>query len=104
MAFWDIEPEAQETPKPTTPAEKLGHAIFDNDAQTALKLLEDAGGACQARKLAKEAGELRFRNEPSYELIPSLGLAQDKETLTLIHKSFHNAYPVVSIEQPRCKE
>jgi hypothetical protein len=88
-------------------AEALIKAVQAHDARTAHKLLEEAGGACQARDLARNAkenqswlskkwGKLKYDVKPDW----------DKETLTL-YDDFWGVKKlrtqVTSIEQKACK-
>lgn len=87
-------------------AENLAKAVVDENAETALKLLEDAGGACQARRLAKQA-KLFDLPGSTFGIDFSLSLDGNKETLTMYKETYYsagNSEPVAGITQVRCEK
>jgi hypothetical protein len=85
-------------------AERLFDVVVHEDKEAALKLLEAAGGACQARKLAQQGESMSATEGMSWSLV----LDGDKEQIMLYH--YHSggfsrsAIPIVGIWQKRCSE
>lgn len=88
-------------------AEKLARAVQALDVEASLKLLQDAGGACQARDLAKAARAFSKSDNDFTNTRPEVNFALNvhgnKETLGLYFTTLHRALPVVELEQDICK-
>jgi hypothetical protein len=89
-----------------SPASELADAIHNHDIQASIRLLEDSGGACQARNLADAASKFANANWTGDTL--TYGVTVDrvtgKETLTMLQITGHTALPVVGITQGACEK
>ena len=83
-------------------AELLKTAVRTDDVETALKILEEAGGSCQARDLALRAVTSAKKDDSTANIYYSVNVHGDKEGLTM-YRSGPGSLPVAGIEQDRCK-
>ncbi len=89
------------TTKTSPPEHKLVDAVLHRDHEAVLKLLSDAGGACQTRQLVKQA-EL---DSSRYGIVNhSLAIDGDKETITVVRSSSKDHLPLVSLTQKKCEK
>jgi len=77
-------------------AELLADAVASRNSELAIKLLEEAGGSCQARALAKEAVKYGYVGY-------SLRTSGDSETLDMFRLTRYSTIPVAGIEGKRCQ-
>ncbi|HEY9777820.1 MAG TPA: hypothetical protein V6C81_28930 [Planktothrix sp.] len=86
-------------------ASELQAAVTTHNTDAALRLLESAGGACEARDLAKRASNLPELNWFSVNWSLNVNRREHLETLSLykVHNNYAgNDEPVVSLTQERC--
>lgn len=85
--------------------DRLIEAVRDLDVDASLKLLMDAGGACQARDLASSAHQKTVKNRFLLDVNYSVEVnpANDTETLRLYLGSDQHDVEVAGIVQSRCK-
>jgi len=89
-----------ESPNPTaSKAEQLYDAVTRKNAEVSIKLLEDAGGPCAARDLAKQATEI-VKGRTVVQV--SLSVNGDRETLGLSTSKGQTSF-IAGYEQSRCK-
>jgi hypothetical protein len=86
-----------------TAESRLITAIQDRDADATLKLLKEAGGACEARDLTKLAhGSQNWFSRVYGAVESSIHEDGDKETLTL-NDDFWGIHKVASLTQKKCE-
>jgi hypothetical protein len=81
-----------------SPENQLSIAISMRDHDTALKLLMDAGGACETRDFLKRA-EIKSNHYIGH----TLQLDGKRETITVGLDFTKSFYPLVSITKDACK-
>jgi hypothetical protein len=88
-------------------AQELNKAVLHHDVDTSIRLLQDAGGSCQARELASAASNILDPSEPStssFGYSISVDTASNTETLSLYCGVLSwGIFPVASLTQPECK-
>ena len=82
-------------------ADKLYTAVMNHDVETSLKLLESAGGACQAIDMAKGAAAKPVSWGDNVDF--SLTADGNKETLMLYFSRSHLEIPVAGITLDKCE-
>lgn len=96
---------ARDDVTPNYPAQELADAVRSSNKDTALRLLEDARGACKTRDLgeaAKRAANSKW-SWPGVDYSINLDRMSWNETLTLFQiSSSKSALRVVGITQPEC--
>lgn len=88
---------------PDTPAESLFNAVYNDDVETALNLLLDAGGPCAVRDLAREASQISRHSD---KLKYSIAVEDGKETLTVYHTVSHlpqSHRPIAAVTNDVCQ-
>lgn len=87
--------------EPKSKAELLEQAVIVFDTDASLKLLQDAGGACQARQLANEA------DKASIYVGHSVTIRGNEEDLQIFYTNRDTSAmsrPVAGIQQPKCEK
>ncbi len=93
--------EASTMNQSSPPEHKLVSAVIFSDHEAALKLLTDAGGACQARQLVKQAET----DSRSLQIVShSLAIDGNRETITVMRSSGRDHLPLVSLTQMKCEK
>ena len=85
-------------------AQELANAVRDGNKDTALRLLESAGGACQTRELA-QAAKLAAANDRKVGYVDfdlSVNEVLGTETLAMFRSSTNNP-PRIGITQKKCE-